>query len=64
MSPLRRVWRWLTQPVARAPAQVMPSADERVQARRRLVRIQQRLDADFARLSREIEDGWRRGNHE
>ena len=59
MNILRRVWRAIIgcHPI---PTRSHRRNRERALAHQRLSRIQQRLDADLARFSQEIEDGWRK----
>lgn len=55
MNRLRRFWRWLRPTRQRA----QPTEGERAQVRRRLTRINQRLNYDLVQLSHDLEDGWR-----
>lgn len=59
MMRLRRLWARLAR---QHPGREPPhrANGEREMARRRLTRVQERLNADLAQLSQDIEDGWRR----
>lgn len=59
MTRLRRLWARLTRVHAGREPPFKPSP-EQVMTQRRLNQIQERLNADLAQLSRDIEDGWRR----